>query len=145
MRARSSVALILAAVGGLAAAAASLAGCPGRSSSTGPKPAPLVRALHRTPLAELNDGACKPGQRYVQEPLREPMQIAAAAGLLETELVVALRKRCVPVWVPSADKKSGQFEMQTLASSSRPTTTSASRSSTSPTARRRRITARSTS
>ena len=91
-----------------------LAGCPGRSSSTGPKRGAVGRALHRTPLAELNDGACLPGQPYVQEPLREPMKIGPADGRLETELVVAFRKRCVPVWIPTSGSVAGHWEMQTL-------------------------------
>jgi L-ascorbate oxidase len=114
MRVRSSSALLLIAVGGLAAAAVSLAGCPRGSPSTGPKPGGLLRALHRTPLAELNDGPCQPGQRYVQEELREPMKIGAVDGQLETELVVAFRQRCVPVWIQAVDKIPAHWEMQTL-------------------------------
>jgi FtsP/CotA-like multicopper oxidase with cupredoxin domain len=96
---------------GLVLVALLLAGCPRKKDpGSGPKPAPLGRALHATPLAELNEGACQPGQRYVQEPLREPMKIAAVNGALAIEMVVALRSRCVPVWIPS----SGSWEMQTL-------------------------------
>ena len=94
--------------------AVALAGCPRQAPGTGPKPGPVARAVHRTALAELNDGPCKPGQAYVQEPLREPMKIGAVNGLLETELVVAIRSRCVPVWIPAAGTVPGHWEMQTL-------------------------------
>ena len=118
MRVLSPSVVLLVAAGGLALGASSLAGCPGRSGGTGPKPAALARALHRTPLAQLNDGPCRPGQRYVQEPLREPMKIGPVNGQLETELVVAFRERCVPVWVPGDetgnDTSPGRFEMQTM-------------------------------
>lgn len=79
-----------------------------------------LRGVFMTALAELNDGACKPGQGYVQEPLREPVQIGAREGVLETELVVRLRERCVPVWVqppkpPGASQAPPpRWEMQTL-------------------------------
>jgi FtsP/CotA-like multicopper oxidase with cupredoxin domain len=98
-------------VNGLVVAAV-LAGCSGRPPSSGQSPGGIrgARAVHRTPLVELNAGACQPGQPYVQAPLREPMQIGAVNGQLETELVVALRDRCVPVWIPSTSR----WEMQTL-------------------------------
>jgi len=105
--------LVVVAVGSTFAAV-SLAGCPRRAPDGGPKPAASGRMQHRTPLVELNIGACKPGQKYVQEPLREPMKIGPSDGVAETELVVAFRERCVPVWVPSPDGKSGAWEMQTL-------------------------------
>jgi L-ascorbate oxidase len=100
-------------VGGFAVAAVWLAGCP-RQAPSGPTPPAVTRALHRTPLAELNDGPCMPGQPYVQEPLREPMKIGAVGGRLQTELVVAFRQRCVPVWIPKTDTAQGHWAMQTL-------------------------------
>jgi hypothetical protein len=103
----------LVAVPGLALAAIALSGCP-RQSSSGPKPLTRLRALHKTPLAELNHGACKPGQVYQQELLREPMKIGASSGRLETELVVAIRPRCVPVWIPKVDAVPAHWQMQTL-------------------------------
>lgn len=72
------------------------------------------RARHATALAELNDGPCAEGQAYKQEDLREPTQIVPHDRRIETELIVRMRKRCVPVWVPSADEKSGSWQMQTL-------------------------------
>ena len=72
------------------------------------------RARLATALAELNEGPCAEGQTYKQEDLREPTRIIPHDGRIETELVVRLRKRCVPVWVPSADAKSGAWQMQTL-------------------------------
>lgn len=104
MRVRSPSGLLLIAAGGLALVAGALAGCPAKSSGTGPRPGTGGRAVHLTPVAELNDGPCKPGQRYVQEHLREPMKVRAVAGQLVTELVVAIRERCVPVWIPEVDE-----------------------------------------
>lgn len=72
------------------------------------------RARLATSLAELNDGPCAEGQTYKQEDLREPTRIVPHDRKIETELVVRLRKRCVPVWVPSADGTSGSWQMQTL-------------------------------
>jgi FtsP/CotA-like multicopper oxidase with cupredoxin domain len=96
-------------------AAVALLGCSGRPASTNPTPVVTGgRAVHKTPVAELNDGPCKPHQPYVQAPLREPMKIGAVAGRLETELVVAFRERCVPVWIPPAGDVAGFWEMQTL-------------------------------
>jgi hypothetical protein len=89
IRVRSVSCLRLTAAGGLAVAVVALVGCR-RQAPGAPKPGAVLRAVHRTPLVELNDGPCKPGQRYVQEPLREPMKIGAAGDLLETELVVAI-------------------------------------------------------
>lgn len=80
---------------------------PGGSSSA------QVRARLQTPLVELNDGPCEPGQKYVQEDLREPTRIVPHEGRIQTELVVAIRKRCVPVWV-STSNTDGHWEMQTL-------------------------------
>jgi FtsP/CotA-like multicopper oxidase with cupredoxin domain len=81
------------------------------------KPAPGVRGQFMTTLAQLNDGACADGQKYVQEDLREPTKITPVGtapdgrgGSIETELVVALRKRCVPVWSATAN----EWQMQTL-------------------------------
>ena len=90
---------------------------PGPAAPPTPPPTPLppvARAAHVTPLAELNDGPCKPGQPYVQEELREPMKIGAVGGQLTTELVVAFRPRCVPVWIPQAGTVAPHWEMQTL-------------------------------
>lgn len=88
----------------LAACVLGLSGCPDKPSEV-----PGKRARYHTALAQLNDGACLPGQKYVQEELREPTKIGAHAdNILETELVVRIRKRCVPVWV------SPNWEMQTL-------------------------------
>ncbi|HWO19534.1 MAG TPA: hypothetical protein VNO30_12190 [Kofleriaceae bacterium] len=112
MRVLSPSVVLLVAAGGLALGATSLAGCP-RSSGTGPKQV-ATRAVHRTKLAQLNDGPCEPKQRYVQEPLREPMKIGPVNGQLETELVVAFRERCVPVWIPGDAQSPGRFEMQTM-------------------------------
>ena len=72
------------------------------------------RARLGTALAELNEGPCAPGQVYRQEDLGEPTRINPRDRQIRTELVVALRKRCVPVWVPSADGASGQWQMHTL-------------------------------
>lgn len=99
-------------------AALATAGCPRPSSQAAKAPEPVAggggRALFATPLLELNAGACQPGQKYVQEELREPMRIAARGGHLQTELVVALRPRCVPVWIPGDAASPGRWEMQTL-------------------------------
>ena len=73
-----------------------------------------VRARLHTALAELNEGPCAADEKYVQEDLHEPTRVVPHDGTIHTELVVRLRKRCVPVWVPSADGKSGAWEMQTL-------------------------------
>lgn len=77
------------------------------------------RALLETPLVQLNDGACKPGQKYSQEPLREPVKFRPHANEIDTELVVRIRERCVPVWVQPPDLADGttpppRWEMQTL-------------------------------
>jgi len=80
-----------------------------------------VRALFKTSLLELNDGSCMPGQKYVQEPLQHPVKIeAGATHAIETELVVRIRKRCVPVWVQPAKPEGAsaapnpRWEMHTL-------------------------------
>ena len=74
-----------------------------------PTPPPAdPRAIYQTDLLELHDGACEPGQVYLQEPMVEPLTIEAYEGEIETELVIRIRERCVPVWV--AD----HWEMQTL-------------------------------
>lgn len=73
-----------------------------------------ARARLQTALAELNDGPCAPGQAYVQEDLREPTRVVPHDGQIQTELVVALRRRCVPVWVPSASGTTGAWQMHTL-------------------------------
>ncbi|MEZ4360903.1 MAG: multicopper oxidase domain-containing protein [Kofleriaceae bacterium] len=99
-------------IGGLALVVIACSGRP-RTSPGGPGVGG-VRAVLRTPLAELNAGACKPGQAYVQEELREPTLVAAVNDQLDTELVVAIRKRCVPVWVLPTDTVPGHWEMQTL-------------------------------
>ncbi|HLM45105.1 MAG TPA: hypothetical protein VK458_14620, partial [Myxococcaceae bacterium] len=83
-------------VGGLVLATIALDGCLRRSGGGEPTPGAAPRAVLRTALAELNDGECKPGQRYQQEDLREPTKIEAVNGVLETEMVVRIRKRCVP-------------------------------------------------
>lgn len=95
--------------------------CRQPASPTGPTPTPdpvgggvAKRALFATPLLELNAGACQQGQQYVQEVLREPMMIAPTGGKIETELIVALRDRCVPVWIPGDAAFPGHWEMQTL-------------------------------
>lgn len=79
----------------------------------GPEPqdGPLatIRAELETKLMELNDGACN-GRTYAQQDLLEPVKVAPHEGLIQTELVVRIRERCVPVWNP--DKK--DWEMQTL-------------------------------
>ena len=90
----------------LACAAVAAAACAGRID-TG-------RAQFATALRELNEGPCAPGQRYVQEDLREPTRILPEGREVRSELVVALRKRCVPVWVPTPDGSSGSWQMQTL-------------------------------
>lgn len=84
--------------------ALTLAGC---RSSAPPEGEGQGRALFLTPLVELNNGACE-GQVYKQEDLREPVKIEAQDGKIETELVVRIRERCVPVWVGT------KWEMQTL-------------------------------
>ena len=81
-----------------------LAACSSQSSPENADP----RALFKTALAELNEGPCQPGQEYVQASLSEPVKIEAHDGEIETELVVRIRERCVPVWVGS------KWEMQTL-------------------------------
>lgn len=102
----------LVAVGGLVLAAFALDGCLRRSGGNESKPGAGQRAVLRTALAELNDGACQPGQTYQQEDLREPTKIEAVNGVLQTEMVVRLRNRCVPVWIPG--NPAGHWEMQTL-------------------------------
>ena len=101
-------------VGGLVLATIALDGCLRRSGGGEPTPGAAPRAVLRTALAELNDGECKPGQRYQQEDLREPTKIEAVNGVLETEMVVRIRKRCVPVWIPGTGPAPGHWEMQTL-------------------------------
>lgn len=87
------------------AAAVALAGGPQTLAET-------ERAVHRTVLTELNEGPCLPGQKYQQAELREPMKIAPSKGnVIETELVVRIRERCVPVWVATPTP---HWEMQTL-------------------------------
>tara|TARA_Y100000385_G_scaffold282025_1_gene335781 strand:+ start:1092 stop:3488 length:2397 start_codon:yes stop_codon:yes gene_type:complete len=66
------------------------------------------RSVYGSDIFELHDGACAPDQVYVQEPLAEPMRIKAFEGKIETELVVRIRERCVPVWADD------QWQMQTL-------------------------------
>jgi FtsP/CotA-like multicopper oxidase with cupredoxin domain len=103
--------LRLAAVGGLVLSAAVLDGCLRRSGGGEPAPGAGLRAKLRTPLVELHDDACEPGQSYKQEDLREPTKIEPVDGVLQTEMVVAFRKRCVPVWIKGTP---GHWEMQTL-------------------------------
>ncbi len=66
------------------------------------------RSVYSADILELNGGACAAGQEYVQEPLAEPMKIAPFNNRIETELVVRIRERCVPVWADN------QWQMRTL-------------------------------
>ncbi len=75
----------------------------------------MAQALFENPLTQLNDGPCKPGQVYKQEDLQEPTKVAPTNGRINTQLVVAFRKRCVPVWIPDPnDSTKGAWQMQTL-------------------------------
>lgn len=102
--------------GAVALLVLSAAGC---GSEPPAADAPL-RARFMTAMAELNDGPCEPGQQYVQEPLGEPVTIGASDGSIETELVVRIRERCVPVWVQpptpagASEAPPPRWEMQTL-------------------------------
>lgn len=103
----------------VAAGALATAGCASQPATQEPGTGAPQRARLLTAMAELNDGPCRPGQPYVQEPLREPVTIGPHDGAIETELVVRIRERCVPVWIqPPADangvKPPGHWEMQTL-------------------------------
>lgn len=69
-----------------------------------------LRAVYKTALVELNEGACETGQKYVQPELMEPVLVAPQDGRIDTELVVRIRERCVPVWDPAQQ----QWTMQTL-------------------------------
>ncbi len=89
------------------------------SSKGVPMPA---HAAFLTKLEQLNDGPCRPGRKYAQERLRHPVKVAPRDGMIETQLVVRIRERCVPVWVqPPPSPVGGQttpppphWEMQTL-------------------------------
>ena len=87
-----------------------LMACPTDQTTDSPPPGEDPRALFRTALTELNDGPCKPGQTYKQLPLGQPVEVAPHDGEIETELVVRLRERCVPVW----NTETSEWEMQTL-------------------------------
>lgn len=96
-----------------------LLGCPAKRTTPDAEAEKAPRAKMMTAMAELNDGPCPPGLQYVQEDLRQPVEIAPVDGTIQTELVVRIRDRCVPVWVqPPADDDGGQppprWEMQTL-------------------------------
>lgn len=99
-------------------AALALAGCP--SKTPPPPPAAAPRALFLNALAELNDGPCQPGQEYRQEDLVQPVEIGPSGTTIDTELVVRIRERCVPVWVQpptpegATEAPSPRWEMQTL-------------------------------
>jgi FtsP/CotA-like multicopper oxidase with cupredoxin domain len=100
----------------IAAGAFLASACAKLANNTPGTPGPTdtgIRARFETPLAQLNDGPCRPGQVYTQEDLREPTRIGPHQGRIQTELVVALRKRCVPVWV-STSSTTGSWQMQTL-------------------------------
>lgn len=79
-----------------------------------------LRVKFSTQLVELNSGACEPGQEYVQEELGQPLEISPVNGVIDTELVVRIRERCVPVWVqpfpekPGGHRPPGHWEMQSL-------------------------------
>ena len=104
LRTRSLVRVGIAALGTLLLAACA-------KGPEGGGQGPRVRSLLLTPLAELNDGPCKPGQVYGQEPLGQPVRIGQnAEDTIETELVVRIRERCVPVW----NTTTREWEMQTL-------------------------------
>jgi L-ascorbate oxidase len=103
----------------LAAGALTLAGCASQPLSEGGAADSPPRARLLTALAELNDGPCAPGRPYVQEPLREPVSIGPHGTAIDTELVVRIRERCVPVWVQPPTPEGGtapppRWEMQTL-------------------------------
>ncbi|MEM7049089.1 MAG: multicopper oxidase domain-containing protein [Acidobacteriota bacterium] len=103
-----------------AAAGVWLVGCPAGTDHQGPDHETIVRAKHLNDLAELNDGPCPPGLQYQQEDLVQPVQIAPHDGTIQTELVVRIRERCVPVWVqpfpetPGGNRPPGKWEMQSL-------------------------------
>src|SRR5262245_58642096 len=97
-------------IGGALAALVLLTACPkkggGPGPGAGPGPGPgtgpgpglaTIRPKLLTALRQLNVGACN-GRTYQQEELQEPTRISAVDGQLSTELVVAFRERCVPVW-----------------------------------------------
>lgn len=73
----------------------------------------LARASFETPLQALNTNKCD-GQPYTQELLREPVKIkpmtTANGSVINTQLVVRIRERCVPVW----NNDQGEWQMQTL-------------------------------
>jgi FtsP/CotA-like multicopper oxidase with cupredoxin domain len=102
---------------------ASGCGCDGSESSNGARDSGSsdsadagrvqTRSQYDAIAAALHDGPCEAGRRYEQADLLEPVVIRPAAGVIETELVVRIRERCVPVWIP--DKTSPRWEMQTLA------------------------------
>jgi FtsP/CotA-like multicopper oxidase with cupredoxin domain len=107
------------AVNALVVGAVSLTGCPRPEPAVEPilgavdAGAPATsspRAVLRTALVELNEGPCRKDQAYEQKLLLYPAKFEAVDGVLETELVVAFRKRCVPVWNAQTQK----WEMQTL-------------------------------
>jgi len=58
----------------------------------------------------LGEGPCPPGARYEPRELVEPSKIETDGSTLISELVVAIRERCLPVWVPEKNR----WEMQTL-------------------------------
>ncbi|MEM7585532.1 MAG: multicopper oxidase domain-containing protein [Acidobacteriota bacterium] len=103
---------------GVACVALLLPGCAQETPT--PESSAMPRAVLRTALAELNDGPCEPDQKYQQEDLVQPVEIGAHDGVIETELVVRIRERCVPVWVqpptpPGAtEPPPPKWEMQTL-------------------------------
>ena len=71
------------------------------------------RSRYEGRAVPLHDGPCQAGQRYEQADLIEPLEIAPAADAIETDLVVRVRERCVPVWNPDASDP--RWEMRTLA------------------------------
>lgn len=66
-----------------------------------------ARSRYQGGAEVLNAGPCEDTE-YRQEALREPLVIEPANGHIQTDLVVRLRERCVPVW------ETDHWEMQTL-------------------------------
>ena len=90
---------------------------PGPAPEPEPEPPPL-RSAFLGKLEQLNVGDCR-GRVFRQEELLQPLEIGPVNGVIDTDLVVRIRERCVPVWVIPPKPEEGPapnpyWEMQTL-------------------------------
>lgn len=89
-------------------------GC-AKTGTEAPAPQPAARmtaqlSTDNPPMLNIMAEGAEVCPPYVQEDLKEPAEIRPIDGVLETQLIVAMKKRCVPVF----DKATSKWTMQPL-------------------------------